>query len=80
MREARRLFPAGFDYRVTAAGQAQVLSEALRIALGLGTSTLDETRVGFRPVSPDGRPHLGVIGGDLPQHHALLTAPGTDHV
>jgi D-amino-acid dehydrogenase len=52
---------AGFDYRVTAAGQAQVLSEALRSAPGLGTSTLDETRVGFRPVSPDGRPHLGRV-------------------
>ena len=51
----------GFDYRVTAAGQAEVLSEALRIAPGLGAATLVETRVGFRPVSPDGRPLLGRV-------------------
>jgi D-amino-acid dehydrogenase len=51
----------GFDYRVTAAGQAEVLSEALRTAPGLGTATLVETRVGFRPVAPDGRPLLGQV-------------------
>lgn len=54
---ATREVDAGFDYRVTAAGQAEVLFEALRIAPGLGTATLLETRVGFRPVLP--RPMLG---------------------
>jgi D-amino-acid dehydrogenase len=58
---ATRESEAGFDYRVTAAGQAEVLSEALRIAPGLGAATLVETRVGFRPVSPDGRPLLGHV-------------------
>jgi D-amino-acid dehydrogenase len=56
---ATRESGAGFDYRVTAAGQAEVLSEALRIAPGLGVASLVETRVGFRPVSLDGRPLLG---------------------
>jgi D-amino-acid dehydrogenase len=58
---ATRELGAGFDYRVTAAGQAEVLSEALQIAPGLGAATLVETRVGFRPVSPDGRPLLGRV-------------------
>jgi D-amino-acid dehydrogenase len=58
---ATRESGAGFDYRVTAAGQAEVLSEALRIAPGLGAATLVETRVGFRPVSLDGRPLLGQV-------------------
>jgi D-amino-acid dehydrogenase len=56
---ATREVGTGFDYRVTAAGQAEVLSEALRIAPGLGVATVIETRVGFRPVSADGRPLLG---------------------
>ena len=58
---ATREMGTGFDYRVTAAGQAEVLSEALRIAPGLGAATLVETRVGFRPVSHDGRPLLGRV-------------------
>jgi len=58
---ATRESGAGFDYRVTAAGQAEVLSEALRIAPGLGAATLVETRVGFRPVSLDGWPLLGQV-------------------
>jgi len=60
---ATRELGTGFDYRVTAAGQAEVLSEALRTAPGLGAATLIETRVGFRPVSPDGRPLLGQVRG-----------------
>ena len=50
---------AGFDYRVTASGQAEVLAEALHVAPGLATATIIETRVGFRPVGPDVRPLLG---------------------
>ncbi|HET6307809.1 MAG TPA: FAD-dependent oxidoreductase [Rhodopila sp.] len=60
---ATRETGAGFDYRVTAAGQAEVLAEALRIAPGLGTATMIETRVGFRPVSNAGRPVLGWVRG-----------------
>jgi D-amino-acid dehydrogenase len=58
---ATRETGAGFDYRVTASGQAEVLSEALRIAPGLGEATMIETRVGFRPISV--RPLLGWVRG-----------------
>jgi D-amino-acid dehydrogenase len=54
---------AGFDYRVTAAGQQELLNEALKVAPGLADGTILETRVGFRPMSPDGLPILGSIEG-----------------
>lgn len=60
---ATRETDAGFDYRVTAAGQLEVLSEALRVAPGLRDATVLETRVGFRPVGPDVRPMLGGLPG-----------------
>jgi D-amino-acid dehydrogenase len=60
---ATRETGAGFDYRVTAAGQAEVLTEALRVAPGLAAATLIETRVGFRPTGPDLRPMLGPVRG-----------------
>jgi D-amino-acid dehydrogenase len=52
---------AGFDYRVTAAGQREILDHALAVAPGLADATLAETRVGFRPGSPDGLPILGEL-------------------
>ena len=58
---ATRETDAGLDYRVTAAGQAEILLEALRIAPGLGNATVVETRVGFRPATSDGRPLLGAV-------------------
>lgn len=67
-REAR----SGFDYRVTAAGQRDVLDAALSVAPGLETATLLETRVGFRPASPDGSPLLGALAG----HPELVVAGG----
>jgi D-amino-acid dehydrogenase len=60
---ATRESGAGFDYRVTALGQAQVLAEALHIAPGLGGATIIETRVGFRPVGAGVRPMLGPVHG-----------------
>ena len=60
-RRARR--GVGFDYRVTASGQAEVLAEALHVAPGLATATIIETRVGFRPVGPGVRPLLGPVAG-----------------
>src|SRR5215213_5368461 len=60
---ATRETGAGFDHRVTAAGQAEVLNEALAVAPGLGPATLVETRIGFRPVGPDLRPMLGRVPG-----------------
>jgi D-amino-acid dehydrogenase len=54
---------AGFDYRVTAAGLADVLARALAVAPGLDAATYLETRVGFRPAGPDTRPLLGPVAG-----------------
>jgi D-amino-acid dehydrogenase len=59
---ATRESGVGFDYRVTAEGQAEVLAEALHVAPGLGAATIVETRVGFRPVGPGIRPLLGAVG------------------
>ncbi len=53
----------GFDCRVTAAGQAEVLNQALAVAPGLGQATLIETRIGFRPLGPGARPLLGAAAG-----------------
>jgi D-amino-acid dehydrogenase len=60
---ATRETGTGFDYRVTAAGQAAVLAQALHVAPGLGAATIIETRVGFRPVGPGIRPLLGSVPG-----------------
>jgi D-amino-acid dehydrogenase len=59
---ATRESGTGFDHRVTAAGQMELLSQALAVAPGLGRATIIETRVGFRPVGPGVRPLLGRVG------------------
>jgi D-amino-acid dehydrogenase len=69
---ATREIGVGFDYRVTAAGQAEVLAEALHVAPGLATATIIETRVGFRPVGRSVRPLLG----DVPGLEGLLIGNG----
>ena len=60
---ATRETGSGFDYRITAAGLAEVLGEALSVAPGLASATVLETRVGFRPMGPDARPLLGAARG-----------------
>jgi D-amino-acid dehydrogenase len=60
---ATRESGTGFDYRVTPGGLTEVLQQALAVAPGLATATYLETRVGFRPMSPDGRPLLGPVPG-----------------
>jgi D-amino-acid dehydrogenase len=69
---ATRETGSGFDHRVTAAGQLEVLEQALAVAPGLRDATLLETRVGFRPATPDGRPVLG----PLPGHPHVIMAAG----
>ncbi len=54
---------SGLDYRITPAGLAEVLGEALAVAPGLAGGTYLETRVGFRPVGPGIRPLLGPVPG-----------------
>lgn len=58
---ATRETGSGFDHRVTAGGLAEILSRALATAPGLTHGTHLETRVGFRPMSPDERPLLGQV-------------------
>ncbi|WP_298181014.1 FAD-dependent oxidoreductase [Saccharomonospora sp.] len=69
---ATRETGAGFDHRVTAEGQREVLEHALRVAPGLSTATLAETRVGFRPATPDGLPVIGALDG----HPEVVLATG----
>jgi D-amino-acid dehydrogenase len=69
---ATRETGSGFDHRVTAAGQHEVLTRALSAAPGLRDATLLETRVGFRPATPDGR----AILGPLPGHPNVVLATG----
>ncbi|WP_416147974.1 NAD(P)/FAD-dependent oxidoreductase [Salipaludibacillus sp. HK11] len=63
---------AGFDPRVTAGGVQDVLEKMLETAPGLKESTLVETRVGFRPITPDSVPVMGA----WPPYSGLLIANG----
>ncbi|HLR09552.1 MAG TPA: FAD-dependent oxidoreductase [Bacillota bacterium] len=63
---------AGFDQNVTAGGINDILTEALKIAPDLRQSTILETRVGFRPFTPNSHP----IIGPLPGYDGLLLANG----
>jgi D-amino-acid dehydrogenase len=65
---ATRETGSGFDARVTAKGQWQVLSDALRIAPGLADATLIETRVGLRPLPGAGLPIVGALPGTAGLH------------
>ena len=68
---ATRETGSGFDTRVTAAGQLQVLRDALSIAPGLADATLIETRVGLRPLADD-----LPIAGPVPGREGLYVATG----
>jgi D-amino-acid dehydrogenase len=60
---ATRETNSGFDYRVTAAGVAEVLNAGLAVAPGLAAWTLGEIRIGFRPLAVNNRPKLGPAPG-----------------
>ncbi|WP_257348707.1 NAD(P)/FAD-dependent oxidoreductase [Pseudalkalibacillus decolorationis] len=62
----------GLDYRVTAGGLHEIFDKALAVAPGLANCTMLETRVGFRPFTPD---FLPVIG-ELPNFEGVLVANG----
>lgn len=62
----------GFDTTVTAGGQHEVLDKALSVAPGLKSSVVIETRVGFRPFTPDFLPVLG----KFPNYDELFVANG----
>lgn len=58
---ATRESHSGFDSRVTAGGVNKVLSSALQYVPGLADATIVETRVGFRPFTPNSLPVIGSI-------------------
>ncbi|WP_138420080.1 NAD(P)/FAD-dependent oxidoreductase [Aquibacillus sediminis] len=62
----------GLDYRVTPIGLQEIFEKALRIAPDLATSTVLETRVGFRPVTPGFLPVIGPV----PNFENILVANG----
>lgn len=59
---ATRETGSGFETRVTAAGQAEVLDAGLAIAPGLADARVIETRVGLRPLA-HGSPTIGAAPG-----------------
>ncbi|WP_438312037.1 NAD(P)/FAD-dependent oxidoreductase [Sporosarcina sp. FA9] len=61
-----------FDERVTAGGLHEVLDKALAVAPGLADGEFVETRVGFRPITPNFLPIIGVV----PNVKGLLLANG----
>lgn len=61
-----------FDGRVTAGGLHEVLDKALAVAPGLNESEFVETRVGFRPITPNFLP----IIGEVPNVKGLFLANG----
>ncbi|MEH7384501.1 FAD-dependent oxidoreductase [Bacillus sp. JJ1521] len=62
----------GIDYRITVGGLHEIFDKALSIAPGLSEGTVLETRVGFRPFTPDFLPVIGGIHG----HENLYVANG----
>jgi D-amino-acid dehydrogenase len=56
---------AGFAYHTTVGGVAGLLAGAVELAPGLREAELVETRIGFRPVTSDGRPLLGPLADGL---------------
>lgn len=60
---ATREHGSGFDVRMTAGGLRSVFDQALKVAPGLDGATVDEIRIGLRPLSADGLPFLGRAPG-----------------
>ena len=56
---------AGFAYHTTVGGVGALLAGAAGLAPGLREAELLETRIGFRPVTSDGRPLLGPLANGL---------------
>lgn len=61
-----------FDLRVTAGGLHEIFDKALAVAPGLSDGTFVETRVGYRPFTPNFLP----IIGEVPGHEGLFLANG----
>ncbi|WP_028785104.1 NAD(P)/FAD-dependent oxidoreductase [Thalassobacillus devorans] len=62
----------GFDHRVTAGGLHEIFDKALKVAPGLGDSTMLEAKAGFRPFTPGFLP----VFGEIPGFEGVLMANG----
>lgn len=60
---ATREDDVGFTPVLTAAGQQQVLTDALSVAPSLASAPVLEWRVGLRPIAARGYPYLGAVPG-----------------
>lgn len=69
---ATREIDSGYDLRVTPGGLQSVTNAALRVAPGLAEGTVDDVRVGLRPLSDDGLPFID----RLPGHAAVIVSSG----
>src|SRR5690625_4802994 len=69
---ATRETNSGFDYRMTAGGVKEELSEGLTVAPGLKDATLTDIRIGFRSMNKDFLPLIGTV----PQIENLYLANG----
>jgi D-amino-acid dehydrogenase len=69
---ATRETGSGFDVRRTVGGFKTIFDHALRVAPGLAEGTVQEIRVGLRPLSADGLPFLGAVPG----YDGLVLATG----
>ncbi|MFC4558975.1 NAD(P)/FAD-dependent oxidoreductase [Virgibacillus kekensis] len=62
----------GFEHRITAGGIHYILTHAMKVAPALENASIIETRIGFRPMTPESIPVLG----ELPGFDGLLLANG----
>jgi D-amino-acid dehydrogenase len=69
---ATRETGSGFDVRRTVGGFKTIFDHALSVAPGLAEGTVQEIRVGLRPLSADGLPFLGLVPG----YDGLVLATG----
>ncbi|MDS0296146.1 NAD(P)/FAD-dependent oxidoreductase [Halogeometricum luteum] len=60
---ATREAGSGFVPHTTVKGLREVFDEVLRVAPGLADASLRASRVGLRPLTPDGLPVLGAVPG-----------------
>ncbi|MBV9953604.1 MAG: FAD-dependent oxidoreductase [Acidimicrobiia bacterium] len=67
---------AGFEPALTAAGQHEVLTNALSVAPGLAGAPVLEWRVGLRPVAGRGYPYLGAVPSSGHDHVFVATGHG----
>jgi len=69
---ATREHGSGFEVRMTVGGLRSVFQQALAVAPGLDQATVEEIRIGLRPLSADGLPFLG----RAPGHENVIIASG----